>query len=109
MNNPQNNEATFYTIDIEAKRIKGVTDDGRKYDFITYEGVNKRGELVKFKFRKELSDQIPNREGDFVLVVDKRYIARDKKSKYEVYWVRKIESFEEKIFEEVENTEDLPF
>ena len=109
MSNTQSNEATLYTIDIEAKRIKGVTGDGRKYDFIAYEGLNRRGELVKFKFRKELADQIPNREGDFVLVVDKRYIARDKKSKYEVYWVRKIESFEEKVFEEVENTEDLPF
>lgn len=99
----------FYNIDVEVKQIKGTRDDGSKYDFLVYEGIDKRGKVCKIKFRKDLTPQLPKTPGDYVLTVDKRHIARDKKSKYLVYWVRQIISFEEKIFEDVDNTEDLPF
>lgn len=105
---PEDNNVV-YTLDVEVQQIKGVTDDGRKYDFLAFETYDKRGQRVKLKFRKELKDQLPTYPGNYVLKVDKRYIARDKKSKYPVYWVRQIISFEPLVFDDVDNTEDLPF
>ena len=108
----KNNEAienqTIYTLDVTAEQIKGATPEGRKYDFIAFETTDKRGKVSKLKFRKELATMLPKEPGEYELKVDKRFISRDKMSKYPTYWVREIISFEKKVFIEVENTEDLP-
>ena len=99
---------TVYEIVVTAKRIQGETADGRKYDFLTWTGYDKDGRKCKFKMVNGIQG-LPKNAGEYVLKVYKEFINRDKKTRFNEYWVREIISCEpyEPHFEA--NVEDLPF
>lgn len=101
---------TVYEIVMHAKRIKGEKD-GRKYDFLSYEGADKDGHKCKFKFTKEAVAQgvLPKEAGEYLFKIDKRYINKDHKTRFNEYWIKTILSVEEYVPRFTENTEDLPF
>lgn len=98
--------ATIYDITMEVARIKGEKD-GKKYDFLAYSGYDKHGKKCKFKFTKDCQGQ-PVNEGIYVCKIDKTMINKDKSSRYNDYWVRKVESYTD--YDGFKgNDEDLPF
>ncbi len=95
-----------YEIIVEGKRIKG-TSNGRAYDFIAFDTYDNNGRKSTIKFTKAVKE-VPEAEGTYKVLVNKKDINRDKMSKYPVYWIKKVVSITE--FEPTfDNTEDLPF
>lgn len=109
-NNQQVATPTVYEIVMHAKRIKGEKD-GRKYDFMSYEATDTKGQKAKFKFVKELAESgiLPKEAGEYLFKIDKRYINRDKKTRFNEYWVREVVSVEPYVPHFDDNVEDLPF
>ena len=95
-----------YKIRVEAKRIKGERD-GKKYDFLSFEGFDKNGRKCRFKFTKDCND-VPEEEGEYIMTVDRAYINKDKQSRFNNYWVKEVISFEE-YDGFTPNEDDLPF
>lgn len=95
-----------YTLEIEAKRIKGEKN-GRKYDFLAYNGITKDGKICKFKFTKDCELK-PEAEGVYTCVCDSDKIWKDKKTKYNEFFIKELKSC--KVFEyEAPENDDLPF
>lgn len=95
-----------YEIIIEAKRIQGEKD-GRKYDFLSYEGYEKTGKKARFIFTKECKN-VPDKVGQYKLIVDKKDINKDTQNRYSRYYIKNFVSCE--LFDgSFDNDEDLPF
>lgn len=79
--------------------------------FYAYDGYDKNGKKVKFKFRNECKDKAPQSEGEFILYVPKGYLAKDNSTMYNDWWIRKLHHYEavEEELEPVEDSEDIPF
>lgn len=99
----------IYEIQMDAIRVKGERD-GKAYDFLSFEGYDKKGKKCRFKFTKDCAENydIPEEEGTYIFKINKKDINKDKQSRYSIYWVRAIESVQD--FEGTfDNDEDLPF
>lgn len=98
-----------YTLKIEATRIKGKTNTGKEYDFISLKGRNKFGKKCNFILTKNCNSKISS-EGFYEVEVLGENMWLDRKSKYVQYFIKHIESVKpiEKIVEEVKEQE-LPF
>lgn len=96
-----------YNIIIAAKRIEGVKADGTEYSFLTFKGYEKSGKRADFMFTKDCNN-VPTEEGEYIIVVDKKYINKDKASRYNRYWIKQLISCEE-YDGFIENEEDLDF
>lgn len=95
-----------YKIEIEAKRIKGEKD-GRKYDFLAFNGFTNDGRKCKYKFTKACKLK-PTEEGVYKCVVDSDKIWQDKQTKFREYWISELKTCE--VFEFVhQENDDLPF
>ena len=103
----RSNQAAYELV-IHAKRIKGESADGRKYDFLSYEGYDKEGHKCKFKFTKDVKN-LPSEAGEYVFVILKTKINRDKKVRFNEYWIRQVESIAPYAPHFEDNVEDLPF
>lgn len=104
-----NQENVTYEILMEVKRIKGEKN-GKKYDFLTYEGYDKTGKKCRFIFTRDCKEGVdyPDSEGEFIVYVDKKDINRDKSSKYARYYIKATKNYE--VFSgSYDNDEDLPF
>ena len=83
----------FYEIVMDCKRIKGEKE-GKKYDFLAYYGYDSKGRRCNFKLTKACSVK-PEAEGKYIVIVEKCDINKDKKSRYNDYWIRSICKFKE--------------
>ena len=101
-------EQATYEIIIHAKRIKGENAAGKKYDFLSFEGYDKDGHKCSFKFTKDVKNK-PDEAGEYVIVVLKTQINRDKRVRYNEYWIRAVESIKPYVPQFSDNVEDLPF
>ena len=97
---------TQYELIMESKRIQGEKD-GRKYDFLTFEGFEKSGKKCRFIFTKECGEVIKE-VGTFKVVVDKKDINKDKQNRYSRYYIKKVISVE-KFDNSYDNDDDLDF
>lgn len=96
-----------YNIIVAAKTISGVKADGTEYNFLAFTGYEKDGKKASFLFTKDCND-VPQEEGEYIIVVNKKYINKDKLSRYNRYWIKQIVSCD--IYDGfVENQEDLNF
>ena len=95
-----------YEIVIEAKRIQGEKD-GRKYDFLSFEGFEKNGRKCRFIFTKECKN-IPEEVGQYKIVVEKKNINKDKQNRYARYYIKELVSCE-KFESSYDNDDDLDF
>lgn len=95
-----------YELIIEAKRIQGEKD-GRKYDFLTFEGYEKSGRKCRFIFTKDCNEII-EKVGQFKVVVDKKHINKDKQNRFSRYYIKQVVSIEE-FNNEYDNDDDLDF
>lgn len=96
-------------VRVIVKRLQGVSKrTGRKYDFLTYSGVETNGKRCEFKFTKACKN-IPHEEGSFTLHIPDGGISKDNASIYERFWIRAIDSYE--VFDgfKVIDDDDLPF
>lgn len=84
-----------YKIQCDVIRIKGTSKDGKKYDFLTFNGWDKHGRKCKLKPTKSCQDKMPNTEGCYVLEVDENDIRPDKQVRFNEYWVRNVISYTE--------------
>lgn len=101
------NEDKEYNIVISARRIKGTKQNGEDYDFLTFKGYEKSGKKCDFLFTKDCND-VPEEEGEYIIVVNKRYINKDKLSRYNRYWIKQLVSCD--VYDGYyENEEDLDF
>ena len=99
-----------YQLTVEAVRIKGITDDGKLYDFIAFHTFDKYGKKSKIKFTKAVDKKlIPDSPGTYIVTVNKKDINRDKNNKYPVYWIKAITAITEYEGTSKDNEEDLPF
>ena len=96
-----------YEIVIRAKRIKGE-NASRKFDFLAYEGYDKDGHKCKFKFTQAVKN-LPTEAGEYVFVIPKNAINKDKRVRWNEYWVRDVISCEAYVPHFDETVEDLPF
>lgn len=83
-----------YKIQCDVIRIKGTSQDGDDYDFLTYTGWDKNGRKCKLKFTKACEGQ-PKKEGCYVLEIDEKDINRDKQVRFNEYWVKEVKSYTE--------------
>lgn len=100
-----------YSIKISVERITGTTSEGRKYDFLVAKGVDKKGIKSDFKFTRACVGT-PQKAGVYLMTVDSKYIKKDKRSIYSIYWISNIKSlipYDEVQQEEEEDDEELPF
>ncbi len=105
-NKTQQEVETIYEIVVEGKRIKG-TSNGRSYDFIAFDAYDTNGKKSNIKFTKAVKG-VPETEGTYKVLVNKKDINKDKSSKYPTYWIKGVVSITE--FEPTfDNSEDLPF
>lgn len=107
MENINKIEEQEYNIVVAAKRIEGVKTDGTEYSFLTFKGYEKSGKKADFLFTKDCNDT-PTEEGEYIIVVNKKYINKDKLSRYNRYWIKQLVSCEP-YDGFVENNEDLDF
>ena len=99
----------IYDIVIHAKRMKGTSSkSGKSYNFLTFEGYDTHSHRCQFKFKSDCND-VPKEEGEYLIRVDKRYINKDKRTRFDEYWIAKLVSVEPYAPQFTENTEDLPF
>lgn len=102
-------KAVVYDIVIHAKRMKGTSSkSGKAYNFLTFEGFDVHQHKCQFKFKSDCND-VPRDEGDYLIRVDKRFINRDKRTRFNEYWIAQLVSVEPYVPQFAENTEDLPF
>ena len=101
------NKEHEYTIQMEAKRVKGEKSNGEKYNFLAFEGFDKKGNKCTFKFTDKCKIK-PEEEGDYIVKVKLKDINKDKLSRYNIYWIRESISVEE-YDGNYENDEELPF
>lgn len=104
---PEQANVATYEIVIRAKRISGEKD-GKKYNFFSYEAFDTTGKKCKIKFTKEVTNQ-PKEDGEFTIIVPKSAMNRDKKVRWNEYWVRQIVDCKPYVPHFDENVEDLPF
>lgn len=102
---------TVYEIVMHARRIKGENEQGKKYDFLAYEATDTNGCKAKFKFTKDVAQSgiLPKEQGEYLFKIDKRFINKDHKTRFNEYWVRAVASVEPYVPSFADNTEDLPF
>ena len=93
--------AQVKTIIVKVERIKGEKD-GKKYDFLAYTTTNKKGERSRIKFPKTV-ENIPKKEGIYVVTVESVNIRRDNRVVFPTYWVQQVESYDVFIPKQVEN------
>lgn len=96
-----------YDIIVAAKRIEGTKENGEHYSFLTFKGYEKSGKRADFLFTKDCND-VPTEEGEYIITVNKKYINKDKMSRYNRYWIKRLESCVE-YDGFIENNEDLDF
>lgn len=94
----------FYEVRVTAKRF---IDKERKLDFMSFTGFNKKGKKFTMKFTQDC-ENIPEKEGEYILVIPKGKINQDKSVKYLTYWVKEVKDYA--LYDGFkENTEDLDF
>lgn len=103
-------EKESYKIQCDVVRKVGENENG-KYDFLVYEGWDKRGKKCSLKFTRDCEGSKPNKAGCYYINVLKKDIKPDKRSRYREYWIRAVQSFEEYdgFSNNADNEEDLPF
>lgn len=107
MENINKTQEQEYNIVIAAKRIEGIKTDGTEYSFLTFKGFEKSGKRADFLFTKDCND-VPTEEGEYIIVVNKKYINKDKLSRYNRYWIKQLVSCD--VYDGYyENSEDLDF
>lgn len=77
--------------------------------FIAWKAILKNGSTTRLKFRKEISNKIPQVEGRFTIVVNLDDVNLSTDDYGDVYWVSDIISFEETQRVTNLNKDDLPF
>lgn len=95
-----------YELIMEAKRIQGEKD-GRKYDFLTFEGYEKSGKKCRFIFTRECGEPIKE-VGQYKVVVDKKDINKDKQNRFSRYYIKNYISCEP-FNSSFDNDDDLDF
>lgn len=88
-------------IVVKVERKRGEKD-GKKYDFLAYTATNKKGERSRLKFPKTV-ENIPKKEGIYVVSVDSVNIRRDNRLVFPTYWIQQVESYDVFIPKQVEN------
>lgn len=78
-------------IEIRVKEIKAKNEEGEEYSFLAYQGFTKRG-WIELKFRKEC-ENVPTKNSYIEVLEENLNINR--KNRFPVIWVSKIESVEE--------------
>lgn len=100
--------SVVYEIVMHAKRMKGTNASGKPYNFLAFSGTDKSGHKSQFKFKSDCNDA-PKDEGEWLVRVDKRFINKDKRTRFNEYWIAQVVSVEPYVPQFIENTEDLPF
>lgn len=102
------NAVATYEIIIRARRIKGESANGKKYDFLSFEGYDTNGQKCKFKFTNAVKN-LPVEAGEYTFIIPKAAINKDKKVRWNEYWVREVQSCDPYVPHFDDNVEELPF
>lgn len=97
-----------YKIVVEVRRIAGTRKDGTKYDFVVYEGYDKKGKKCEFRLTKECKGQ-PVKPGSYVLTIEHDKLSKDKSRRFNTFWIRDVKGYEVYDGIKTDDDDDLPF
>lgn len=94
-------------IVVEVIRKTGQNDNG-KYDLLSYHGFDNKGKKVQFKFTRAVTNR-PSEQGKFVIEVESTNMNKDETTRFNEYWIKKIESVKPYVAPQPVAKDEVPF